>query len=104
MKAETIWAESKGQNQILSEEAEHTEHVLDMQGLSKSLDNITAVANVPCTNSFLSRIQKLLQPSFANLAVLLHSVSQLLKPARKMKVLNLLQKNTGRNQGDYQLR
>lgn len=45
MKAETIWAESKGQEQILSREAEQAEHVLDMQGLSKSEDNITAVAN-----------------------------------------------------------
>lgn len=90
MKAETIWAESKGQEQILSEETELAEQVLDMQGFSTSVDKITAVANAPCTDSFLSRIQKRLQPSFANLAVLLHSVSQLLKPARKMNKLNLL--------------
>lgn len=85
MEAETIWAESKGQEQILSEEAEHAEHVLDMQGLSKSVESVTAVANAPCTDSVLSRIQQLLHPSFANLAVLLHSMSQLLKPARNMK-------------------
>lgn len=62
MKAETIWAESEGQEQILSREAEQAEHVLDMQGLSKSVDNVTAVANAntPCTDPFPSRIQELL--------------------------------------------
>ena len=65
MKADTRSAESKGQEQILSKEAEHAEHVLDMHGLSKSVDNVTAVANAPCADSFHSRIQKFLQPSFA---------------------------------------
>lgn len=67
MKAETIWAESKGQEQILSREAEQAEHVLDMQGLSKSEDNITAVANTLWTVPFPSRIQEVLQSPFANL-------------------------------------
>lgn len=103
MKAETTRVESKGREQILSKEAEHADHALTMRGLSKSVDNATAVANAPCTDPFLSRNQKLLKLSFANLAVLLCSASQLLKPARKMKELNLLQKISDRNQGDYQL-
>lgn len=85
MKAETIQAESKGQEQILSEEAEHADHGLDMQGLSKSVGNITAVANAPRTEPCLSRNQKLLKPPFANLAVLLYSASQAGKKNERIK-------------------
>lgn len=63
-----------------------------MQGPSKSVGNATAAANAPCTDSFLSRIQKVLKLAFANLTVLLPSAFQVLHPARKMKSLNILKK------------
>lgn len=66
--------------------------MLDMQGPSKSVGNATAAANAPCTDSFLSRIQKVLKLAFASLTILLPSAFQVLHPARKMKSLNILKK------------